>query len=126
MNQKREGATITTTPREKNNAKIPRFSDLAKILRFFEHTTGTTLDAAHATGVPRSSITRYVITLESLNLIRTMRIAPDASTGHMAKHYTTSPALLQQPRRPQPVQLSLFSETELNPCVYNENYKYSN
>lgn len=46
-------------------AKVHNPKDLCKILDYFRYTTGSTLDAALATGILRNSITWYVAYLEA-------------------------------------------------------------
>lgn len=67
-------------------------TDLYKVLDYFHHNVGSTLDAAIATGVLRNSITWYVSKLEKEGLLKVVCIKHDRTTGYMAKHYSAAPS----------------------------------
>ena len=116
--KEKEKAVIVTAKMKKDGifeermAKLPLCKDISKVCAFFRYTTGTTLDAAIATGILRNSITWYVAQLEDMGLIQAVRRLPDKHTGRMAKHYSAQPSLWHQAvvKRQQPIQLELFDK----------------
>ncbi len=116
--KEKEKAVIVTAKMKKDGifeermAKLPLCKDISKVCAFFRYTTGTTLDAAIATGILRNSITWYVAQLENMGLIRAVRRLPDKHTGRLAKHYSTDPSTWHQAvvKRQQPIQLELFDK----------------
>lgn len=117
MTKKEKAVSVTAKMKndgifEKRMAKLPLCKDISKVCAFFRYTTGTTLDAAIATGILRNSITWYVAQLENMGLIRAVRRLPDKHTGRLAKHYSTDPSTWHQAvvKRHQPIQLELFDK----------------
>ncbi len=116
--KEKEKAVIVTAKMKKDGifeermAKLPLCKDISKVCAFFRYKTGTTLDAAIATGILRNSITWYVAQLEDMGLIQAVRRLPDKHTGRMAKHYSADPSTWHQAvvKQPQPIQLELFSK----------------
>lgn len=95
-------------------AKVHNPKDLCKILDYFRYTTGSTLDAALATGILRNSITWYVAYLENAGLLQPICIKRDRTTGYKAKHYSADPALWPQVDEPAAPQYpSLFGKEDL-------------
>lgn len=89
MNQK-EKATEAAPQIDSANVHNP--ADLAKVLNYFRHTVGTTLDCMFDTGILRNSITYYVSSLETAGLLQAIYKAPDRRTHCMAKHYSADPS----------------------------------
>lgn len=79
-------------------------TDYHKVIEFFRHKVGSTLDAARATGILRNSITWYVSRLEKKGLLQVVCIKRDRTTGYIAKHYSAEPGKWKN----QTQQLSLF------------------
>ncbi len=95
-------------------AKVHNPKDLCKILDYFRYTTGSTLDAALATGILRNSITWYVAYLENAGLLQPICIKRDRTTGYKAKHYSADPTLWPQVDEPAAPQYpSLFGKEDL-------------
>ena len=95
-------------------AKVHNPKDLCKILDYFRYTTGSTLDAALATGILRNSITWYVAYLENAGLLQPICIMRDRTTGYKAKHYSADPTLWPQMDEPAAPQYpSLFGKEDL-------------
>ena len=95
-------------------AKVHNPKDLCKILDYFRYTTGSTLDAALATGILRNSITWYVAYLENAGLLQAICIRRDRTTGYKAKHYSADPTLWPQVDEPAAPQYpSLFGKEDL-------------
>lgn len=80
-------------------------TDYHKVIEFFRHNVGSTLDAARAIGILRNSITWYVSRLEKKGLLQVVCIKRDRTTGYMAKHYS---AVSSQWESKSAEQLSLF------------------
>ena len=90
------------------DANIHNPNDLAKVLDYFQHETGTTLDCMFETGILRNSVTWYVRYLERIGLIRAIYIDRDRRTHYLAKHYSadqTKWGIYQKD-----IQLSLFND----------------
>lgn len=117
MKEKEKAVTVTAKMKkdgifEERMAKLPLCKDITKVCAFFRYKTGTTLDAAIATGILRNSITWYVAQLEDLGLIQAVTRLPDKHTGRLAKHYSAQPSMWHQAKikQPQPIQLELFDK----------------
>ena len=117
MEEKEKAANMTAPMKngisvEERPAKVLNPKDISKVCAYFRYKTGTTLDAAIATGILRNSITWYVAQLENMGLIRAVRRLPDKHTGRLAKHYSTDPSTGHQAvvKRQQPIQLELFDK----------------
>lgn len=85
MNEKKMG---TFVPEELQDTKISNFCQLARVLEYFLHNVGTSLDCAFATGILRNCITWYIRDLLRMNLLRAVYVGRDRRTGFMANHYT--------------------------------------
>lgn len=72
----------------KQKDKFIERKKIETVYDFFSKNIGTTLDCAITTKVLRNSITYYVSYLERIGLLKVAMIAPDSTTGRMAKHYT--------------------------------------
>lgn len=95
-------------------AKVHKGKDLCKILDYFRYTTGSTLDAALATGIYRCSICWYVGYLQGAGLLQAVRIQRDRTTGRKVKFYSADPALWPQVDEPAAPQYpSLFGKEDL-------------
>ena len=88
MGQKKKA---TEAAPQTNDANVHNPADLAKVLNYFRHTVGTTLDCMFATGILRNSITYYVSSLETSGLLQAIYEAPDRRTHFRAKHYSADP-----------------------------------
>lgn len=113
-NEIRVASTTTqnnTTKCLSNAAKVADKKDICKVWRYFSLYVGTTLDAAHATGILRNSITYYVADLERMNMLQAIYKRPDRTTGYMAKYYSADKS--KWVAIPENKQLSLFGEGEL-------------
>ena len=90
------------------DANIHNPNDLTKVLDYFQHETGTTLDCMFATGVLRNCVTWYVRHLERIGLIRAIYIDRDRRTHYLAKHYSADKTkwLINQ----EDIQLTLFND----------------
>lgn len=117
MTKKEKAVSVTAKMKndgifEERTAKVVNSKGITKVCAFFRYKTGTTLDAAIATGILRNSITWYVAQLEDLGLIQAVTRLPDAHTGRMAKHYSADPSTWHQAvvKQPQPIQLDLFTK----------------
>ena len=116
MKEKEKAVTVTAKMKTdgifERTAKVLGSKDITKVCAFFRYKTGTTLDAAIATGILRNSITWYVAQLEDMGLIQAVQRLPDKHTGRMAKHYSAQPSLWHQAvvKRQQPIQLELFDK----------------
>lgn len=75
-----------------DSANVHNPADLTKVLNYFRHTVGTTLDCMFDTGILRNSITYYVSRLETAGLLQAIYEAPDRRTHFKAKHYSADPA----------------------------------
>jgi hypothetical protein len=91
------------------SAKIGKTKDSTKVLEFFRYKTGTTLDAAIATGVLRNCITWYVSIFEKMGVLICVYKRKDVHTGYMAKYYTADPERIQR----EPRELSFIKKEEL-------------
>lgn len=113
MKGKNMGHGNNTTPQKQiDSAKVEDFSDMAKLLEYYRHKTGTTLDAAVELGILRNSITYYVRDLEALGLLGVVCKKPDSRTGHKAKHYSANRELWRA-SKPQQLELPLFIECNM-------------
>ncbi len=122
MNKKAKGCGEVTTPqRQDNGAKVSDYSDMTKLLEYYRHKTGTTLDAAFDLKILRNSITYYVRDLEKLGVLRAIFKKPDVRTGRKAKYYSANPKLWKA-SKPQQLELSLFDDKEMK-GTSNEQYE---
>lgn len=88
-------------------------TDYHKVIEFFCHNVGSTLDAARAIGILRNSITWYVSRLEKKGLLQVVCIKRDRTTGYMAKHYSAD---TRQWKCQVSQQLSLFENEYFFSC----------
>lgn len=85
-------------------ANVQNYTDLQKVLDFFLHNIGTSLDCAMHTHILRNSICYYIAMLERLDMVRWIFVRRDRTTGHRAKHYSADKSLW---RDEQHLQLTL-------------------
>lgn len=109
MKKKKKAAEAAHINR--NDANIQNSKDLYKVLEYFRYTVGTTLDFAISTGILRNCVTWYVRDLEAMNLLQSIFVGRDNTTGFLAKHYSADKT--QWKSRKQEIQLSLFGEGSL-------------
>lgn len=64
-----------------------------------------------STGILRNCVTWYVRDLEAMNLLQSIFVGRDNTTGFLAKHYSADKT--QWKSRKQEIQLSLFGEGSL-------------
>lgn len=104
MKDKGQGAASTTTPNyypeniSQTTTKVNNSKDIIKVLDYFRYTTATTLDCMLSTGVPRNSITWYVVDLMNEGLLQVVYKRADIHTGRIAQYYSADENKWTKPR----------------------------